>query len=60
MESLLLIWDFSLRRAQPSRLRILDLWNRYALSIFNGQDPGIQKSNISYGLYWYDVDLKKV
>jgi hypothetical protein len=30
IESLAIIWDF--------RLRILDLWNRYALSIYNRQN----------------------
>jgi hypothetical protein len=39
MESLLIIWDF--------RLRILDLWNRYALSIYNRQNSLILKSNIA-------------
>jgi hypothetical protein len=37
MESLFIIWDF--------RLRILDLRNRYALSIYNRQNCLILKSN---------------
>jgi hypothetical protein len=36
MESLLIVWDF--------RLRILDLWNRCALSIYNRQNSLTLKS----------------
>ncbi len=36
MESLAVIWDF--------RLRILDLWNRYALSIYNRPNSLIRHS----------------